>query len=152
MRLKLEQEGDWVCCVCGFHPEFVNFLKYSVTPATYRRYDQSKTQWLVHWKKLPLVASAIRRYFDEVDWSALPDAWQIYLVGGSAPAEKINEETPKISPHEVLFVTEDAPLEVIRASYYVLAEIYHPDHGGDSEKMIELTEAYDQIRQRFIIL
>ena len=146
MKLFLEQEGDWVRCVVGYNTAFVNFLKYGVTPQSYRYYDNDRHCWLVHWTRLQIIVPVARRHFDEVDWSTLPDSWQIYLVGGAAPSEENAEIEVKRSPHEILFVTADAPLEVIRASYYALATLYHPDRDGDPEKMVELTTAYDQIR------
>lgn len=50
--------------------------------------------------------------------------------------------------HRVLFVTSDAPPEVIRAAYKALAMLYHPDHGGDSERMLELNRAYEHLVEK----
>lgn len=47
------------------------------------------------------------------------------------------------NPHRVLFVAQDAPKEVIRASYLALAKHLHPDAGGSVEEMTELNEAYE---------
>lgn len=47
--------------------------------------------------------------------------------------------------HATLFVAVDAPIEVIRAAYKALAMLYHPDHGGDSERMVELNRAYETL-------
>jgi curved DNA-binding protein CbpA len=46
-------------------------------------------------------------------------------------------------PYEVLQVQPGAELEVIRAAYRVLARKYHPDHGGDARRMIDLNDAWD---------
>lgn len=35
--------------------------------------------------------------------------------------------------------------EDIRSQFRKLAKKYHPDHGGDKEKMIELIEVYDKL-------
>ena len=45
--------------------------------------------------------------------------------------------------YEVLQVHRHAEAEVIRAAYRVLARKYHPDHGGDSKRMIALNDAWD---------
>jgi curved DNA-binding protein CbpA len=50
------------------------------------------------------------------------------------------------NPFSILCVTEDAPLEVIRAAYKALAGIYHPDHGGNEQQMADLNAAYTEIR------
>jgi curved DNA-binding protein CbpA len=45
--------------------------------------------------------------------------------------------------YEVLQVHPRAEAEVIRAAYRTLARKYHPDHGGDSARMIALNDAWD---------
>jgi curved DNA-binding protein CbpA len=45
--------------------------------------------------------------------------------------------------YEVLQVDPRADPEVIRAAYRVLARKYHPDHGGDPQRMIALNDAWD---------
>ena len=46
-------------------------------------------------------------------------------------------------PYEVLQVDPRAEPEVLRAAYRVLARKYHPDHGGDARRMIEINDAWD---------
>jgi len=45
--------------------------------------------------------------------------------------------------YEVLQVSPRAEPEVVRAAYRSLARKYHPDHGGVSERMIALNDAWD---------
>lgn len=45
-------------------------------------------------------------------------------------------------PYEVLQVHRRAEPEVIRAAFRALARKYHPDFGGSSARMAEITEAY----------
>jgi curved DNA-binding protein CbpA len=45
--------------------------------------------------------------------------------------------------YEVLQVHPRAEPEVIRAAYRTLARKYHPDHGGDADRMIALNDAWD---------
>lgn len=45
--------------------------------------------------------------------------------------------------YEVLQVHPRAEPDVIRAAYRILARKYHPDHGGDPRRMIELNDAWD---------
>ena len=44
--------------------------------------------------------------------------------------------------YAVLLVDPAADREVIRAAYRVLARRFHPDHGGDPAKMVELAAAW----------
>jgi curved DNA-binding protein CbpA len=45
-------------------------------------------------------------------------------------------------PYSVLQVQRRAEPEVIRAAFRALARKYHPDFGGNSTRMVEITEAY----------
>lgn len=52
------------------------------------------------------------------------------------------------SAHATLFVTPDAPMEVIRAAYKALAMLYHPDLGGDPNAMVALNQAYETLLEK----
>jgi len=49
---------------------------------------------------------------------------------------------PQVNYYELLQVSPNASKEVIEAAYRRLARIYHPDHGGSTEQMAMLNEAY----------
>ncbi len=53
---------------------------------------------------------------------------------------------PAPDPHALLHVSPRAPREVVEAAYRTLAKLYHPDTGGDPERMKALTAAMDRIR------
>jgi len=45
---------------------------------------------------------------------------------------------------EQLHLTEDAPLDLVKAAYRILSKIHHPDVGGDHKRMVEVNLAYKQ--------
>lgn len=45
--------------------------------------------------------------------------------------------------YELLQVREDAEAEVIQAAFRALARKYHPDFGGDANRMVALNEAWE---------
>jgi hypothetical protein len=143
-RLILQQEGEWVRLLGNTNRAFVEFLKYGVKPQTYRRYDADTRSWMIYWKQLRVVAHAARRFYSEIDWATLPADWQLYMAGADVQTPVVSE--PGANPFAVLCVTEDAPLEVIRAAYKALAGIYHPDHGGTEQQMSDLNAAYTEVR------
>jgi curved DNA-binding protein CbpA len=56
---------------------------------------------------------------------------------------------PHRDAYRVLQVVPVAHPDVIRAAYYALARIYHPDgNEADAELMADLNWAYDQVRDR----
>ena len=44
-----------------------------------------------------------------------------------------------------LYLLPSAPKEVVRAAHRALAQIHHPDRGGNIEKMVEINLAFDRI-------
>ena len=49
--------------------------------------------------------------------------------------------------YSVLYVTQDAPIEVVKAAFRALMLLHHPDHKGSEEKAKQLTEAKEKIFQ-----
>jgi len=47
--------------------------------------------------------------------------------------------------YEILEVPEDATQDQIRDAYKAKVKEYHPDHGGDSDKFINIVEAYETL-------
>ena len=47
--------------------------------------------------------------------------------------------------YEILEVSEDSTQEEIKEAYKKKVKEYHPDHGGSSEKFIEIVEAYETL-------
>jgi hypothetical protein len=138
------------------HPyskRFVAYVSQGVKPLSYRRYDEGNKRWEVHAVKVPQVVAAARRYFDHVDYKALPPELQISIVqyekgkqSGAAYPVSGGARLAK-SPHAILFVAPDAPQEVIKAAYRALASKYHPDHGGDPEAFRKIDEAYKELKK-----
>jgi hypothetical protein len=48
----------------------------------------------------------------------------------------------------ILHLRETAPVELIEGAYRILARMYHPDRGGDSEAMQQINSAYAALRER----
>lgn len=56
------------------------------------------------------------------------------------------QEAPRRPDYDTLFLTADAPVEIVKAVYKKLSFMYHPDHGGDEEKLKEINAAYERIK------
>ncbi len=48
-------------------------------------------------------------------------------------------------PFDVLYVTPEAPPEVIAAAYRALSKLHHPDRNGDTSRMAALNAAYEAL-------
>jgi hypothetical protein len=49
------------------------------------------------------------------------------------------------SPYDVLWLRPGAPPELVRAAYRALAQLHHPDRGGDHETMVAINRAFDAL-------
>lgn len=78
----------------------------------------------------------------EIEWTESGGKW-IPLNEGSFDRHLCLRTSR--DPYRVLYLRPDAPPEVIRAAYRALANLYHPDKGGDGVRMAELNVAYEQI-------
>jgi hypothetical protein len=96
------------------------------------------------------IAQAVRRAVDEVGRAPLaelgasdgpvPEPSPVYVTGeGDAHAT---------DPYEVLGVARSAPWDQIVAAHKRLARQWHPDAGGDEEKIRRLNAAYAELRVR----
>ena len=71
-----------------------------------------------------------------------------FQAAGGAERQTVAFSTVPIGrmlAYSTLFVTPNAPPEVIQAAYRALAKLYHPDFGGDPSRMVELNKAYDEL-------
>lgn len=62
---------------------------------------------------------------------------------------KPNQNPQLTAAFTVLYLTPDAPLEVIKSSYKALSRLYHPDVAGEEStaQMVLINQAYQQITE-----
>jgi len=139
--LVLRYKETYIVCDFPMHKRFVDYLKYSI-PKSKRSFDGSK--WRVMPSALGMVVRFGRLCFDHVDYSRLPANLQIRIAD-----TKYNSESDILedhSPRALLGVTDEAPMEVVKAAYKALARKYHPDvSDGDDTLMKQLNAAYKSI-------
>jgi DnaJ-domain-containing protein 1 len=66
------------------------------------------------------------------------------LVQTSAQGKTSAQESLE-DAYDVLGVSKDDPLELIKKVYQQKVNFYHPDHGGDENKFKRITRAYEAI-------
>lgn len=71
------------------------------------------------------------------DWE---EAWARYQQVEPLKRTKSPEESS--TDHHTLYVTQDAPQEVIQAAYRALAKLHHPDIGGNADVFKRINAAY----------
>lgn len=148
LKITTTKDDQWFALEFGYNRRFSDLIRDGIKPLRYRRWVKVKNHWQVHKNKLPLAVHFGRRLFHHVDYSALPESLQIWIVeqmdngGWSAePPVPLENQTP----HQVLHLLPTAPQAVIKAAYKALASLYHPDHGGDPDAFRAVHRAYEEL-------
>lgn len=154
LRIEYDPSSRYCTLHHPYNKRFVAYVSAGITPSTYRKFDPSTKKWSVHESRLPLVVSFGKRCFGHVDYSSLPEDFQIRLVkvlenvrhtGVFIDTERTSSP---VGPHAVLFVLETAPWEVVLAAYKALALKTHPDHGGSVEAFQRIQKAYEALKSK----
>lgn len=75
--------------------------------------------------------------------------WQQYLGMTKRRLFVDSQNSNRSSARSRLFVTDDAPREVIVGAYRALVKIHHPDAGGDEEQFKTIDAAYKEVMREF---
>lgn len=140
MRLILTKFDEHWVELTGLGGKLLISVKHGIK-VSHRKFDEKTQHWLVHWTYLAFVVHLARSYGMEVEYGTLPTKWQLQAAG----AQVMADETPVENPFARLYVTDDAPLDVVHAAYRALAKMHHPDVGGSTAKFQEVDLAYRQI-------
>lgn len=62
--------------------------------------------------------------------------------------EPVPRKPVAASAYATLYVTENAPREVIIAAHRALASTHHPDRGGDTEVMARINAAFQELKKK----
>lgn len=155
--MKIEHGPNDFYQIYGPPSKVVFWIKYDV-PDTYRFWDGEETYgkaaWYLHHKYLLDVIRLAYTCVPHVDYSALSIEEQIRIAQA--------KQTWKTSPYEgpflkketletayaVLHLLPTAPLAIVEAVWRKLAQLHHPDQGGDAELFKKYNEAYRKIKGR----
>lgn len=123
----------WVETAFDWDPTVITMLKGNIPPSQ-RRFDLDAKIWRIHQIAWPRMLDVFRDCGYEVP---------------NAPANAALTMAQSGGPYAVLYVTLEAPMEVVEAAYKALARIYHPDGGSSPshEKMLAINVARDEVRK-----
>jgi hypothetical protein len=141
-KIVLVAENNWV----KFHDlrniTVSNAIRNQIKPLSYRRYDVQEQCWYVYWSQLRKLVAILRRVY-QIDTSELPEQWQ-HLLDGMLVNESVRTLT-LAEAYAELYLNTDAPIEVVKAVYKILAQVYHPDRGDSTDRMSKINAAYQFI-------
>lgn len=128
--ITLKREGQWVS-LSGTLLPILGYVKNYIRPTAYRKFDSTTGCWLVYYTKLPDLLKVINKHYSEVNYVDVPVEW-----GGQSDTSIVG------SPYKILYLLDDAPMEVVKAAYRALSLKNHPDVGGDGNAMVVINAAY----------
>ncbi len=119
-------------------------LKSFVNPC-YRFYDPGTRKWVVG----EPATESFRRW---LSYARTTFNAQVQWIGGATYEDYEAEWTPPppprpkpVDPYTALHLLPSAPAELVKAAYRTLAQIHHPDRGGDTEAMQRINDAYRRL-------
>jgi hypothetical protein len=124
--------GNFSPCVSTLK-EFIHAYSRSYEPAT-RKWviDEDAYDQLFQWLDYAHAELGAR-----VEWQT--------------PSDRKREEPPPRprqtpgDPYQTLHLLPSAPAELVKAAYRVMAALHHPDHGGDTDAMQRINDAYRRL-------
>jgi len=128
----------------------VEFLRYSVKQSL-RYYEEGA--WYIHVSQALSLSQLAYATQGQLNYAALPADIQMRIAeekvywrrGSPTPEWRALEGVSKAQAYEQLYLTPDAPEEVVKAVWRTLAKMHHPDRGGDEETFKKLQEAYEKV-------
>ncbi len=120
-----------------------NDLRASFPHHTGLKYDGQAREWTVPRYSVERLQRWADAWAGRQEWDARPRGGQQGYARGS-------EGTPDASlssAYRELHLLPSAPPELVTAAYRTLAQLHHPDHGGDTGAMVALNAAVDVIRE-----
>jgi hypothetical protein len=79
-----------------------------------------------------------------IEWEGESD----YESEPQPPPKSWQQQSVYLGPYNTLHLLPSAPPELIKAAYKCLAMKYHPDHGGSTQAMQKINEAYELLAER----
>ncbi len=135
----------WITGDTALWAEAKNDLKRSFNHGTGLRYDGAAREWT-----LPAYSIArLQRWADawagQQEWNAAPRTGQQWH--SERPQDAPEAPSASLtSAYGVLHLLPSAPPELVTVAYRTLAQLHHPDRGGDAAAMVRLNQAVAILR------
>ena len=118
----------FVAVITPYNPDFVDNLKITI-PHPHRIWDGVDKHWLISESYVGELVKLLNIYYTEITTD----------IG--------TEEQPTTPQNLFKSVFELLPDDYLAKVYMALAQAVHPDHGGTTEMMTQLNQAYQERKQ-----
>lgn len=100
-------------------------------------------RWINVWENCRAIAKTIEAQRGIGRWGTKAIVEATFTGYKQLPAAVITP-APSRKWYDILGVAYDADIATIKAAYRNLANVHHPDAGGDNDYFVELTKAYNE--------
>lgn len=118
-----------------YDPRFVEAIKREI-PSHARSWDPATKTWHVRAPYDDIANHILLTFFPGATVGRKPTETTSFNRQGTCGCD---------ADHRTLLVCQDAPPELVKAAYRVLAKQLHPDAGGDVATMQKLNAAYERL-------
>ena len=143
-----KHDGEYIVKFQADNPDVFKLLVETLKSfirADLRRYSRGVRQWHVEGRAVASVYRWLNHARDvihaDIEWPDGTEFWD------APPPPPKRPKAPKRRPDAfaTLHLLPSAPPELIKAAYRTLAQLHHPDHGGDTSAMQRINIAYKEI-------
>ncbi len=134
-RVVITASGD-VILTFPYNRGLVEALKRE-EPSYARSYDPATKEWMVTQPYVAVAGALVEATFPDTE-----------VIDFSTNFSRPNPSPSAPDEYRTLHLLPSAPQELVEAAYKCLSRLYHPDRGGDTQKMQALNAAVSVIRRR----
>ena len=127
-----------------YNEDFKEFLKQHI-PWQFREWRPVEKAWWVSREYVSDLLDMCHHFFAHVEEVNGSTDYTGHAHRKKEPPPKRPSTKQYKGPHATLYLLPEAPKEVVKAAYRVLAKTLHPDLGGSNGEMQELNRAYKEI-------
>src|SRR6478609_296376 len=140
-RVEKAQALNGIYIYAPYNAEFIDALK-AIVPAELRLWENDEKRWYVFESYAEKAIAIVKTY-----WPNLLDNRQARQQERQQRQWKASINVAPANDYAALYVTSDAPAEVIRAAYKALALLHHPDNGGNLTTMQKINGAFTSLKK-----
>lgn len=122
--------------------EAKNDLKRAFNHSSGLRYDGAAREWTLPSYSITRLQRWADAWAGQQEWNAMPRTGQQWY--SERPQAASGEALA--SAYGVLHLLPSAPPELVTVAYRTLAQLHHPDRGGDAAVMVRLNQAVAILR------
>ena len=135
----------WITADTDMWADAKSDLKRTFNHSTGLRYDGTEREWTLPTYSVERLQRWANAWASRQEWNAAPRNGEQRRYAGAQDAPEA-PGTALTSAYTTLHLLPSAPPELVTAAYRTLAQLHHPDRGGDTGAMVQINAAVAMLR------